>query len=38
MGIPMPSWTHQLIAMGKSPGPLTVLPVEEGGGEVRLTA
>ena len=28
-GIPMPGWTHKMIAMGKSPAGLTILPVEE---------
>lgn len=28
-GIPMPSWTHKLIAMGKPPAGLVPLPVEE---------
>jgi nitrite reductase/ring-hydroxylating ferredoxin subunit len=28
-GIPMPRWTHKLIAMGKAPAGLTTLPVEE---------
>ena len=37
LGIPMPKWTHKAIAMGKSPAPLTVLPVEELSGEVIVT-
>jgi len=28
-GIPMPGWTHKMIAMGKAPAGLTTLPVEE---------
>ena len=28
-GIPMPGWTHRMIAMGKSPAGLKTLPVEE---------
>ncbi len=28
-GIPMPGWTHKMIAMGKSPAGLQTLPVEE---------
>ena len=28
-GIPMPGWTHKLIAMGKAPAGLQTLPVEE---------
>ncbi len=28
-GVPMPRWTHRIIAMGKSPAGLTTLPVEE---------
>jgi nitrite reductase/ring-hydroxylating ferredoxin subunit len=34
LGVPMPKWTHKAIAMGKSPAPLTTLPVEEINGEV----
>ena len=36
LGVPMPSWTHKAIAMGKSPAPLTVLAVEESAGEVFI--
>ena len=28
-GVPMPHWTHKIIAMGKAPAGLTTLPVEE---------
>ena len=28
-GIPMPGWTHKMIAMGKAPAGLTTLSVEE---------
>ena len=38
LGVPMPGWTHKLIAMGKNPAPLRTLPVEESGGEVFVTA
>jgi nitrite reductase/ring-hydroxylating ferredoxin subunit len=37
LGIPMPGWTHSMLAMGKSPAPLKTLPVEESGGEVFVT-
>jgi nitrite reductase/ring-hydroxylating ferredoxin subunit len=37
MGVPMPRWTHKVIAMGKSPAPLQVLAAEESGGEVFVT-
>lgn len=29
VGIPMPGWTHKMIAMGKAPASLMTLPVEE---------
>ena len=38
LGMPMPKWTHGLIAMGKSPAPLMTLPVEESNGEIVVTA
>ena len=28
-GVPVPRWTHKMIAMGKAPAGLTTLPVEE---------
>lgn len=34
VGVPMPTWTHKMIAMGKSPAPLQTLPVEERDGAV----
>lgn len=34
MGVPMPAWTHKVIAMGKSPAPLQRLEVQETGGDV----
>ncbi len=37
MGVPMPQWTHKVIAMGKSPAPLTTLPCEERNGEVFVS-
>lgn len=37
MGVPMPQWTHKVIAMGKSPAPLQTLAAEEVGGEVFVT-
>lgn len=38
LGIPMPGWTHKMIAMGKAPAPLKTLVVEESGGEVFVLA
>ena len=38
LGVPMPSWTHKMIAMGKAPAPLKTLAVEESGGEVFALA
>lgn len=29
VGVSLPSWTHKIIAMGKTPAPLKVLPSEE---------
>jgi nitrite reductase/ring-hydroxylating ferredoxin subunit len=37
LGLPLPGWTHKMLAMGKSPAPLKTLPVEESGGEVFVT-
>jgi nitrite reductase/ring-hydroxylating ferredoxin subunit len=37
MGMPMPKWTHPVIAMGKSPAPLRTLLVEERDGHVWLS-
>ena len=37
MGIPLPRWTHGIIAMGKAPAALTTLAVEESGGEVWVS-
>jgi nitrite reductase/ring-hydroxylating ferredoxin subunit len=34
MGVPMPGWTHKMLAMGKNPAPLKTLPAEEIGGDV----
>lgn len=36
-GIPMPGWTHKMLAMGKSPAPLEILDTEERDGEVFIT-
>jgi len=36
IGIPMPGWTHKLLAMGKAPAPLETLAVEERDGEVYV--
>ncbi len=38
MGVPMPAWTHRMIAMGKAPAPLSTLVVEESDGEVFALA
>lgn len=35
-GIPMPTWTHKMISMGKSPAPLQTVPAEEADGEVYV--
>lgn len=35
-GIPMPKWTHGMIAMGKSPAPLQTVPTEEDGDDVYV--
>lgn len=37
LGVPLPGWTHKLIAMGKSPAPLQTLPADEAAGEVYVT-
>ena len=36
VGIPMPKWTHGMIAMGKTPSPLQTVSTEEDGGEVYV--
>lgn len=36
-GMPMPRWTHRMIAMGKEPAPLTTLAVEELDGKVYVS-
>lgn len=36
-GVPMPRWTHRMIAMGKSPAGLTTLPVEERGDAIIVS-
>lgn len=38
VGIPMPRWTHGMLAMGKTPAPLETLEVEEQDGEIRIAA
>jgi nitrite reductase/ring-hydroxylating ferredoxin subunit len=38
LGIRMPGWTHNMIAMGKRPAPLKTLQVEESDGQVFVTA
>ena len=35
-GISMPKWTHRMIALGKSPGPITTHKLIVDGGELRL--
>ena len=35
-GIPMPKWTHGVIAMGKSPAPLQTVSAEEDSGDVYV--
>lgn len=37
LGMSMPKWTHKAIAMGKSPAPLIVVPVEEIDGQVFVS-
>lgn len=37
LGVPLPGWTHKMLAMGKSPAPLQMLAAEESGGEVYVT-
>lgn len=34
VGIPMPQWTHGLIAMGKAPAPVRMFPASESGDAV----
>jgi len=34
VGIPMPQWSHGLIALGKSPAPVRTFDVSEGNGAV----
>ncbi len=36
--MPLPAWSHKLIAMGKKPAPLTTLPVQERDGQVLVGA
>ena len=36
LGIPMPQWTHKLIALGKQAAPLKTIPVSESGGTVKI--
>lgn len=34
LGVPMPKWTHKVLAMGKAPAPLRTATAEEVNGEV----
>ena len=37
LGVPMPQWTHKMLAMGKAPAPLTMAAAEEVNGEVFVS-
>ena len=38
VGVPMPQWTHKLIALGKDAAPIRVFEAEEENGKVTLEA
>lgn len=37
IGVPMPGWTHKILAMGKAPAPLETLAVEERDGAIYIS-
>jgi nitrite reductase/ring-hydroxylating ferredoxin subunit len=37
LGVPLPKWTHGVLAMGKAPAPLAILPAEEADGAIFVT-